>query len=54
MKYKHVNTTGYRVWAYTPPRVQIPNSPPSCHGNPVCNTGFFFLYANVDDIIQLG
>ena len=21
-------TTGNRVWAYTPPRVQIPNSPP--------------------------
>ena len=23
-----MRTTGNRVWAYTPPRVQIPNSPP--------------------------
>ena len=33
-------TTGNRVWAYTPPRVQIPNSPPK---KPVLMHGFFVV-----------
>ena len=41
MKYKHVNTTGNRVWAYTPPRVQIPNSPPQILEDFL--QGFFFF-----------
>ena len=45
------HTTGNRVWAYTPPRVQIPDSPPSMAGACIVNVKasalFFFLNANI-------
>ena len=45
-------TTGNRVWADTPPRVQIPNSPPFRFPSDSWESGFFilFVYAHFSSI----